>query len=310
MISRVTAAVVVLTSVIAACGGPASESEADGADPGRIESKALVVLTTNYPQAYFAERIGGDRVRVEFPAPPGIDPAYWSPSAEVVAAYQGADVIFSNGAGYEGWVAKTSLPESKLVSTSSGFEDLYLVAEEAVLHTHGPEGEHEHENVALTTWLDPMLAIEQARAIKDALTERLPGAEADLQAGFAVLEMDLTDIDGQLQAWATARAGQPMLASHPVYQYLARRYGLDLRSVHFEPDEIPTPGAWRDLADLVAEHPAKLMLWEGSPLPEIEARLREQLGIATVVFEPCANRPPAGDYLSVMRANANRIATM
>jgi zinc transport system substrate-binding protein len=95
-----------------------------------------------------------------------------------------------------------------------------------------------------------------------------------------------------------------------VYQYLARRYGLDLRSVHFEPDELPGAGAWRDLADLVAEHPADLMLWEGPPLPETEGRLREQFGIATVVFDPCATPPSAGDYLSVLRANANRIATM
>jgi len=33
-------------------------------------------------------------------------------------------------------------------------------------HTHGPEGEHAHENLASTTWLDPILAVEQARAIQ------------------------------------------------------------------------------------------------------------------------------------------------
>jgi zinc transport system substrate-binding protein len=30
-----------------------------------------------------------------------------------------------------------------------------------------------------------------------------------------------------------------LLASHPVYQYLARRYGLNLRSLVWETDEVP-----------------------------------------------------------------------
>ena len=180
MISRTMAAAVALTFVMAACSGSSPESDADAGSDAPVAAAddardALVVYTTNYPVAYFAERIGGDRVRVEFPAPPGIDPAFWTPAAEVISAYQGADLILLNGAGYEGWVSKTSLPESKLVNTSAGFEELYVVAEDAVLHTHGPEGEHEHENVAFTTWLDPQLAIEHARAIRDVLAEQLPG---------------------------------------------------------------------------------------------------------------------------------------
>jgi zinc transport system substrate-binding protein len=300
-----------LTCGLAACGGPAPEggSEAD-TEPAAEAAEAITVFTTNYPLAYFAERIGGDLVRVEFPVPAGIDPAYWSPSAEEIVAYQGADVILLNGAGYEGWVAKTSLPASKLVNTSAGFEDLYVVAEEAVVHTHGPEGEHEHENTAFTTWLDPALAIEQARAVRAALAERLPGAEDDLQAGFEALEADLAEIDARLEAWAAALEGQPVLASHPVYQYLARRYDLNLQSVHFEPDEMPAGGAWRDLAATMQGHAADWMLWEGPPLDEIRQRLAADYGVGSVVFAPCGNVPQTGDYLSAMRANVEALEAL
>ncbi len=310
MRTRVKSAGVALACAIAACGGPASETAADGGAQPPVESDAVVVFTTNYPLAYFARRIGGDWVSVEFHAPPGIDPAYWSPSPEDVAAYQGADLVLLNGAGYEGWVAKTSLPDSKLVNTSAGFEDMYIVAEEAVLHTHGPEGEHEHENVAFTTWLDPVLAIEQARAIRDALAAQLPGAEADLQEGFAALETDLTEIDARLEAWAADRSGQPLLASHPVYQYLARRYDLNLRSVHFEPDELPTTGGWRGLAARLEGHEAEWMLWEASPLDETRELLAGEYGVGSVVFDPCGNRPESGDYISVMLANVESLEAL
>ncbi len=312
MMSRTMTAVMALTFGIAACGGSAPETDVEaGADaPVAEAADGLVVYTANYPLAYFAERIGGDHVRVEFPAPPGVDPAFWTPSPEVISSYQGADLILLNGAGYESWVTRTSLPESKLVNTSSGFEELYVIAEDAVVHTHGPEGEHEHENVAFTTWLDPQLAIEHARAIRDVLAEQLPGTEAELQAGFEALEADLIEIDGRLEAWATGRAGQALLASHPVYQYLARRYELNLRSVHFEPDEVPTAGGWRDLAALMQGHSADWMLWEGRPLDETRARLAGDYGVGSVVFAPVGNRPASGDYLDAMRANVEALEAL
>lgn len=307
---------IALACALAACGGEAPEPDAGSADEAPIESArtadegALVVYTTNYPLAYFAERIGGDRVRVEFPVPAGIDPAFWSPSPDEVAAYQGADVVLLNGAGYEGWVAKTSLAASKLVDTSAGFEDLYIVADDQVVHTHGPEGEHEHENVAFTTWLDPVLAIEQARAVREALAARLPGSEADLKAGFEDLERDLEELDARLEAWAGGVAGQTFLASHPVYQYLARRYDLDLASVHFEPDEVPTAAGWRDLAELMQGHAADWMLWEAAPLDETRQRLAADFGVGSVVFDPAGNRPDTGDYLDVMRANVGALEAL
>ena len=312
MISRRKTALMALAVGIAACGEPAPDADVETAAGSEVvdATELLVAYTTNYPLAYFAERIGGDRVRVELPAPTGVDPAHWTPSPEGIAAYQAADVIFLNGAGYEGWVARASLPESKLVNTSSGFEDLYVVAEDAVVHTHGPEGEHEHENVAFTTWLDPELAIEQARAIRDALAERLPAAESDLQAGFVALEADLRRIDARIEAWATARGGQALLASHPVYQYLARRYALNLRSVHFEPDEVPTAGGWRDLAALMQGHSADWMLWEAAPLDETRQRLAADYEVGSVVFSPTGNRPESGDYLDAMRANVEALEAL
>ena len=96
----------------------------------------------------------------------------WSPGPEVVTAYQAADLILLNGAGYAGWVSRVSLPEGKLIDTSASFADRYLTVAEAVTHSHGPEGEHAHEATAFTTWLDPTLALEQAGAIHAALATR------------------------------------------------------------------------------------------------------------------------------------------
>jgi zinc transport system substrate-binding protein len=287
--------------LLAACSSPAEREEA-APDAGRRDGP-LVVYTVNYPLAYFAERIGGDRVRVQLPVPPDLDPAFWSPDAETVAAYQGADLILLNGAGYAGWVRKVTLPASRLVDTSAGFRERYLLVEDAVLHSHGPGGEHSHGETAFTTWLDPTLALEQARAIHRAFVGARPGGSAVFDEALGALEADLEALDRRMAAAVARSPGRSLLGSHPVYQYLAGRYGLKLRSVHFEPGEYPDGAAWQDLADLLGDHPAAWMLWEGEPVEETAARLRA-LGIESVVFDPCGNRPERGDWLTVMEANA------
>jgi len=49
------------------------------------------------------------------------------------------------------------------------------------------------------------------------------------------------------------------------------------------------------------------MIWEGTPHPDVVTKLGDR-GIACVEFEPCGNKPGAGDYLSVMRQSADRLA--
>jgi zinc transport system substrate-binding protein len=270
--------------------------------------EALLVYTVNYPLQYFAERIGGDGVRVEFPAPREADPAYWQPDPAVIAGYQTADLILLNGAYYAKWAEMAPLPPSKLVNSSAGFADRYVEGK-AYTHSHGPGGEHEHGEVAFTTWLDPTLAVEQARAVKDALAAARPASARAFEERFTALETELGEIDGQILRRVAGKTDLPLLSSHPVYQYLARRYELNLESVQFEPDEMPDDETWDGLAHLLQDHPAEWMLWEAEPLPEIAGRLRE-LGIESVVYDPCGGRPASGDFLSIMRQNASNLETI
>ncbi|MCW5977944.1 MAG: zinc ABC transporter substrate-binding protein [Bryobacteraceae bacterium] len=279
------------------CGGPAGDAPADGG-----KSKPLV-MTTNYPLDYFAGRIGGELIDVRFPMEGHADPAFWAPDPETIESYQKADLILLNGATYEKWVDRVSLPPSKVIDTSAGFRDRYIPLEEAVTHSHGPEGQHSHGGTAFTTWLDPALAREQANAILGALKTALPAEAAALEGNFASLAQDLEALDRELQG---AGGSGPMLASHPVYQYAARRYHWNLVSFHWEPDEPPSAAEWEKLRRALRKHPAKVMLWEAPPQPETEKRLKE-LGVTAIVFYPCATRPSEGDYLSVMRRNAERI---
>ena len=161
-------------------------------------SSPLSVYVVNHPLEYFTLRIGGAHVEVVFPSPRDLDPAFWLPPPETIAAYQQADLIIENGVGYARWTGQASLPRARRVDTSAGFRERWIALESGVSHGHGPQGEHSHVGTAFTTWLDPMLAKEQARAIAGALVSLRPAARADFEAGLGALEADLDELDRAL----------------------------------------------------------------------------------------------------------------
>lgn len=298
---RITRQILSVAIAVALAGCADREAPGDPANQG--DAGPLLVYVVSYPLRYFAERIGGEQVEVVFPAPRNVDPADWSPEPETIAAYQQADLVLLNGAGYARWIERASLPRRRLVDTSAAFRDRYIALVDAVTHAHGPAGAHEHGALAFTTWLDPLLATAQARAIVGAFAGTRPEHEVAFRDRFAALEADLRGLDETLSAAASAIGDRPLLFSHPVYQYLIRRYRLNGRSLHWEPEGPRSRPMWRTLEDLLRDYPARWMIWERRPAEETVQQL-EALGVRSIVFDPAGNVPASGDLLNVMTENA------
>jgi zinc transport system substrate-binding protein len=294
-----TAAVIVISiAVVAGCSKPSdSGTKKSSADDGR-----RVVVVTNHPMFYFTQRIGGDVVDVLLPVSPDGDPAFWNPTAEDVAKMQAADLVLLNGATYEKWLDKVTLSESKLVPTADAFRDDWITIADAITHSHGPEGEHTHAGTAFTTWIDFQQAKQQAASIRDALAKLVPASRPTFDANFAALATDLDALDASMMAVANQIGSQPLMTSHPVYHYWARRYGLVVKYVHWEPEVVPDEAAIADLRKILESHPARWMIWEGPPVAESVALL-DGLGIRSVVFDPAGNVDPERDWLAVMKEN-------
>lgn len=263
------------------------------------------IFASNYPLSYFAQRISGNSEIVNFPEIDG-DPAFWGPEPEDIVTMQQSDIILLNGATYEKWQMGVSLPKRKIVDTSKAFHEQLILMEEAVDHAHGPSGAHSHSGTAFTTWIDLNQAAFQAKAVKDALAKKNVSSEKELNKNFEILINDLRDLDTKINEITQGRSDVPLVASHPVYQYFARRYRLNIKAVMWEPDAFPDEQMWMHLEGIIKEHPAKWMIWEGEPLPESVAKLKE-MGIESIVFDPCGNKPDSGDFISVMKSNVENL---
>ncbi len=263
------------------------------------------ILTTFYPTTYFAQRIAGEELKVDCPLPDGADPIFWMPDAEAMQRYQAADLILLNGAAFEKWVDKVSLPSSRVIDTASVLEDRLVSYQEASAHRHGPEGDHMHEGIDGHTWVDPLNALAQAQVIAASLTKRWPEHTDIFASGLAQLELDLLALDARFQAFAKVWGKRLLLASHPAYNYLAKRYGLEIASLDLDPEQVDAASY-----EEIKAHRATVLLWEGEPTEAIAAKVSE-LGLRNVLVSPCEGNPGEGqDYLSVMRANLDRLEAL
>jgi zinc transport system substrate-binding protein len=149
----------------------------------------------------------------------------------------------------------------------------------------------------------------QAEAVYKALVRKLPAQKQNLTKNFKALKRDLLELDKQMIAIGDRLAQAPLFASHPIYQYLARRYSMNIRMMMWEPDEDPGVNAWNHLQEISKEHPSKWMIWEDDPLAESAQQLKA-LGINSLVFAPCMNRPGTGDFIDVMRRNIENLQSV
>lgn len=289
---------------------PAPSDIFAGAPTARHEK--FTVYTTFYPTTYLTERIGGKYVDVVCPLPPDADAIFWQPSRAVITDYQHADLIVVNGAEFEKWVSLVSLPLSRVVNTADIFRHRWLKFETTV-HSHGATGQHAHEGIDGHTWLDPLSCAEQAQAIAIALKRDLPDHSDFFDQTLRVVGNDLMALDERLLALNPVVSEALILCSHPAYNYIAARYGWRVTNLALDPGTEPTEEEWAHLKVVVDEAgptmTVRVMLWETKPLAPVSKRMADELGVASIVFDPCEQADDdAGDYMARMNANIDRLS--
>lgn len=266
------------------------------------------VFVSNYPLGYMVSELTSGEITPDMPWAGQGDPAYWKPSEEAVSALQESKLVVFNGAEYEKWAKTLSLPKSKIVDTSASFKDS-LIEVEGEVHTHGPEGEHSHTHKAITTWLDMNLAREHLKAVFQALIDFKVASKDTLERNFTSLDAAIADMDSELKKIGKTMEGKAVFGSHPIYQYLAKAYGINIIELHLEPGEFPSESQWDELKRKSDENEIKYILWEGEPLVKTREKL-DSIGITSLTYSPCGDRPEEGDFISVMETNIRNLASV
>jgi len=271
-----------------------------------VAQETTQIVAVNTPLQYIAERLTQGDAEVVMPVPAQTDPSFWRPSISDISMVQSADLILLNGAGFATWVDRVSLPRSKTVNTAAGIEDQFIVTE-SITHSHGDGGEHSHEGLASYLWLDPTLAAAQAEAIAGVLKSRGLADASIVDDQLAALLADLMALDARTKTALGRFTGAKLIATHPRYEYFARRYDLSIVSLDWEAGADPTADQLAALKAKGAETGAQVLIWEAAP-SEAALQSTEAIGFSNVVFNPMANANEDRALIDALAASVENLA--
>jgi len=256
--------------------------------PNQIAAAKPVVCVDSYTLSYFAHRIGGSEVEVVFPVPSMVDPNLWQPEEAGLAAYRRADAVLLTGAGYAPWSKSASLQKEKLVDTSAAFASTQTARQ---------------SNSGDIPWIDFNQAARQAEAVLDIILRLAPDNAELLALNHEMLRQELLELDARMMAAGKAMVGQTLLLSGPGYGCWARRYALRTQTFDVDDGFAFTDERMAALKSLIITHRARWMIWANRSVMEMHKAKFEELGVKSVLFEPCDRRPEGRSWLKVMQDN-------
>ncbi len=243
---------------------------------------------TSYPLLVMAEQLVGDTADVEFIVNNSTISPDRRPESTAIRTMQRATRILINGADYEPWLQRVTLPRSRLIDTAQGYYDQLVRISDAVIHQHGPEGGHSHPGVVWATWLDPQLLTSQLDQTRDVLLDVLPGSAASIRRAADTLTAEFRTLDDRVEdiMAETSEISVSVLGDAPVYQYLTQRLGWELNYVH-----LPALGPLSDndrqlLEKAIVEHQPTVVFVRSTLANEL-ASLRGNSEIPFVLIDLC-----------------------
>lgn len=212
-------------------------------------AKKVRIFVTVPPQAYLAEKIGGEAVEVYTLVGKGQDPHTFEPTPRQAAALAGASLFFTVDIPFEKQLAAkvaASNRHLRIVDSTKGIVRLPLA--EAHHEAHGKD-DHAENEADPHLWLAPenlrIMADNMATALSDAMPER----KETVHRNLASLKQEINALDKQLTTTLAPHRGKTFYVFHPAFGYFAQAYGLKQKAVEIS-GKSPSP---RQLSALIRQ---------------------------------------------------------
>ena len=131
------------------------------------------------------------------------------------------------------------------------------------------------------------------------------------EQNFNLLSADLDELNKRFESFQNVK----LLASHPAYNYLSKRYGWDIINFDFDPSESLDENQIKSLKLALKKNASKVMLWEQMPLDAVKKNLKEKFSIDSIHFSPCESVAASDlakglDYLKTMNLNLDKLESV
>lgn len=260
-------------------------------------------------------QVGGDRVQVSVLVDAGADAHVFQPSPTQARAVSQAQLVFSNGLGYEGWVKRLLQSASfkgRHVVTTQGIGPLNIkpVGEAG----HSQEHRHAHDEADPHAWQSVKLTRQYVKNIADALCAVDAAGCNTYRQNEQSYSAELVRLDAEIAtAWAAIPVeSRKVITSHDAFAYYAHDHRV--RFLAAQGTSTDAQASAKGIARLVRQIKAeqiKALFVENIADP----RLIEQIGRETGVkpsgslYSDSLSAPngPASTYIAMMRHNTQEL---
>jgi zinc transport system substrate-binding protein len=274
-------------------------------DDGRI-----LIVVSILPQKEFAERVGGDNVKVTIMVGEGQDPHGYEPIPSQLKDVAKADIYFKVGSGIEFekvWMDTIIDQNDKMVivDASTGIQLI-----EIGNHTHD-DAETQEESGANHTnhdeetdphiWTSPRNVIRIVENLRDALMEMDPQNADDYSNNSNEYLSELETIDIGMRGGLESYGGGKFLVYHPSFGYLAHDYNLTQIAIEDKGKE-PTPAGVQAIIDQAIEENISTVFVSPQFDRSNAETIAEEIDGNVVFIDPLAER-----YLENMKDVENKL---
>jgi zinc/manganese transport system substrate-binding protein len=172
------------------------------------------------------KNVGAERIEVKSIVGPNGDAHVYSPSPADAKTVADAKVIFTNGLGFEGWIArliKSSNTKAPTIVVSKG------VKSRKIAHSHGHGHGHDHGDGDPHAWQSvPNVKIYVAN-IRNGLIAADPAGKAAYEANAAAYldKLDALDRDVRDTIAKIPAERRKIITTHAAFGYFEDAYGMD-----------------------------------------------------------------------------------
>lgn len=267
-------------------------------------ASAISVSTSFYPVYDFARNVGGSHVSVTNITPAGAEPHDYEPSAQDLVRAQKSDVFVYNGGHMEPWTdVFVKEYQHVAVKASTGI----------ALHTTNLEGESNVNDPHF--WLDPVLAQQVVRNIRDGLIKADPAHAADYTKNATSYIAKLQALDHSYATGLQSCQLHTIITSHEAFGYVAARYHFTAQAIAgLSPDSEPSAAKMAELTQLARQQNIHYIFFESLVSPRLADTIAQEVGAKTLVFDPLEGltneaQKQGQNYLSVQQQNLAALRT-
>jgi len=254
-------------------------------------------------------QVGGEHVAVDVLVGPGADAHVFQPTPAQARQVAQAQVLFSNGLGFEGWMSrllKTAGYKGRQVVVSQGIAAQKEAAGSS--HSHGPGGVDPH------AWQNPRHVITYVDNIAEGLCEAdAPRCDA-YRRNAAAYTVQLQALDTEIaSAWTTIPAAQrKVITSHDAFGYYAKAYNVKfLAAQGMSTDSEASAKGVGQLVRQIKKENIKALFVESISDPRLIEQIGRETGVkpAGELFSDSLSdaNGAAATYLAMMRANTTAL---